>query len=683
MLAIEPVVRPLFAHPRVGRAPLLAHQWHSIELGGSRLLSAGTGEGKTLAAFLPAFLGRGGVIAAYPTNALLHDQANQVSGLAREWLGVSAVVALPHEERTRPREENELRVYVIDGNTLELSRSVLGCRTKGEVLSSLIDSSPGRRTVLLTNPDTLHLLASLAYRDASSCLAKLASFGTLILDEIHLHQGLELARLVGTVWLLMSITGARGGLADLVILSATQDETVAEWLRSIWPALANVNQLGDPSVAVSGYRQVIGHLIFRTEPVTDNDDLCKTVCRILRGRQAILRADARPGRTPALILLDSVVNAVRLEHRLVEDGWLEGEIGSVRGLMAQRARSWDGRIVVVGTSAAEVGLDLDARFLLFEGSDFTSFVQRLGRAGRRADSEAVYLDRAGIMPGFGSNQRQVARREFLDLVAKRLPPADSGADVLASEEAVLAAYDSAERLLAKVGDEQSVQRYVSNAMASLWERWAVTYPDAVHAAARIQRDLRLAQRGRGATNRRWLGHFFEGAPSLRGSSPSVQVHDRSEVRRGRPPEYDADLRTLVLWAAGVRWTPRGVLEIDGYEDAPHRWLVALQLSGGDESPGHLFFIAREADVGKGFLTARLVTDRGGCFPAPFPTKGPLLARIATWERARRVWPGGRFPRAWPMRGQPGTAATAGRMLLFLGDDALLLHARLRRADSGD
>lgn len=678
-LTIEPVVRPLFAHPRVDHAPLLAHQWHSVECGSSRLLSAGTGEGKTLAAFLPALLGQGGVIAAYPTNALLHDQATQVSELARGWLGMRALVALPHEERTRPRSENELRIYVVDGSTIEQSRQVLHCRTKGEVLSRLIDSSPGRRTILLTNPDTLHLLASLAYRDSSSCLAKLTAFQTLILDEIHLHRGLELARLVGTVWLLRSITGARGGLTDLVVLSATQDENVVRWLKSIWPSLTTVAEFNDPPVPISGHRRVVARLMFRVEPVTDNEDVCNTVCRLLKEKQEALRAGAQPGRVPALVLLDSVVNAVRLEHRLIEDGWSDSEIGSVRGLMAQEARSWDNRTVVVGTSAAEVGLDLDARFLLFEATDFAAFVQRLGRAARHAESQGVYLDRTGVLAGIGRNEYEVSRDEFLNAVRSQLPSPDSGADVLASEEAILAAQDSAERLLALVASEQSVQGYISSAMGSLWERWRIFYPDSIQAAARIQRDLRLARRGRGARSRIWLRHFFERSPSLRGSYPSVRVRDRSEERRGRPGEYDADLRTLARWAAGVERSSTGVLEIDGYENAPHEWLVALQWPAETELAETLFFISKDADVNKLFITGRLVTDRGGCFPAPFPEEDPILARISTWELVKRVWPGGRFPRAWPVRGRPGTADTAGRLVLFLGDDALLLHARLHLA----
>lgn len=56
--------------------------WQSIARGANTLISAGTGSGKTEAAFLPAFATGRRIIALYPTKALLQDQLPRVSRLA-------------------------------------------------------------------------------------------------------------------------------------------------------------------------------------------------------------------------------------------------------------------------------------------------------------------------------------------------------------------------------------------------------------------------------------------------------------------------------------------------------------------------------------------------------------------------------------------------------------------------
>ena len=70
--------------------PFQEAAWHSITSGANVLISAGTGSGKTEAAFLPALTTGRRIIALYPTKALLQDQVARIQDLA----GVSALMAV-------------------------------------------------------------------------------------------------------------------------------------------------------------------------------------------------------------------------------------------------------------------------------------------------------------------------------------------------------------------------------------------------------------------------------------------------------------------------------------------------------------------------------------------------------------------------------------------------------------
>jgi len=121
----------------------------------------------------------------------------------------------------------------------------------------------------------------------------------------------------------------------------------------------------------------------------------------------------RHERLPALIVVNTVEKAVNIYKRLLalkRNGKIDkvepfllhsrlslGERTRVEKLFEdEKAVGLLDKAIVVATQVIEAGLDIDVKYLLTELSPIDSLIQRLGRAARRNDGEAViYLDPDG------------------------------------------------------------------------------------------------------------------------------------------------------------------------------------------------------------------------------------------------------------------------------------------------
>jgi superfamily II DNA or RNA helicase len=713
---IEALTLPTYAMPGFS-IPLLAHQvelnqrWDSLE---SFLLTASTGCGKTLAAFLPALCRGESVIAAYPTNALLQDQAESLVRLANV-AGKEARILRPEENVLRSNPA-DIEIIPIDGPGLEASRQALRLKRKGEALDALLTVS-SRPTIILTNPDVLYLMAAMCYRDSHSALTRLASYSTLILDEFHLYTGIELARFLYLIHLLRFFGGqVARGIRRVGLLSATPLREAVSLLHEVLPGLAEVTPEIPIAATHAGAHIAIYPLRFSIDLAPpaisgrdDEDDsgLINSVVRFLRTRRDSLRAarlisDDRT--VPALVFLNSVVAARRLEQALLADGWLDSELGSVRGLMNQEERAWGGKTVVVATAAAEVGIDFDCRLLILEAGDLGSFAQRLGRAGRHADAEAYLVGIPGApgIPGLRNElprrPAQLSRKAFIELAASVFPSTDIRADFVTSKEGVFVAASLTEHLLQRVaadyGADSSIRERVRRTLLEMerayfleWQARRTDHPTNVSdVRSQVRRDMERAVQGRSAAHG-WMKVYLDNFPSFRSQTLQVTVSDQEEARRRREPTYRADLRTLARWARlGINHrfeAGRGyVVDIAGYADKPHRYCVVLHQPPGwptssNWPPDGLFWIGREEDTQQKVIRATLISDStGGCFPGYFPpTEDPVLAFVVTQEQLAALDFDWRL-QTWPLRGQAGNANDAQSKVILLGDSCLMAQSRL-------
>jgi len=715
MTTIESQTLPRYVIPGL-ELRLLAHQvamesrWDDLQ---AVVLTAGTGTGKTLAAFLPGLRRGESVIAVYPTNALLQDQAESIVRLAA-LCGKVAEVLRPGDIPGR-QEPSDLEIVPIDGPTLEAVRERLGARRKGEVLDSLLTVST-RPKIVLTNPDVLYLLAAMCYRDSQSAIARLAGYRTLVLDEFHLYSGLELARFLYLLHLLRSFSAAGGPGLRLTLLSATPRPEVLNLLRESFPTLQEIS----PEVAINGYHQAGLHTTVHSvrfypellglqasQDGEESRSIVGWIARYLTTRREslrLLRARCGARTVPGLVFINSVVQAIRLERSLLASGWTELELGSVRGLMSQRERRWQEKTVVIATAAAEVGIDYDCRLLVTEVTELGSFIQRLGRAGRHAESEVVLVGQSGSngLMGLSEELRRrpetLARREFVSLAGSTFPVAGANAEFACSWEGVFAAASLTEHILARVatdyGADSDARSRVRNALlereknyfASWQSRRDTTLPDVARMHAQVRRAMQRASEDKSLAHG-WIKVYSDGFPSFRAQTLQVTVHDQQEAQRRREPTYRADLRTLARWARlGTSHAfTKGVgfrIEISGYEDTPQRYFVLLNqpqdwLQAEAWPPDGLFWIGRVENLSKRILTATLVSETAnGRFPGPFPpTDDPVLALVLPRSCLDSLGFDWRL-QAWPLRRMVGTSHDAQARVVLLGDQCLLARSRL-------
>jgi len=406
----------LHCHP-LAKTQLYPHQcvlldsWNERE---SFILATKTGSGKTAAVTLPVVHFRESAVFVYPTNALIEDQERSIRNLL-EREGITVKVLSPDNINQKFGNE-DYHLVRVDANRLEDFRLALKMKDKSQALLRLIQ--PSRLKILLINPDLLYLIFSLKYGQASAELtAHFKAYRTAVFDEFHLYSGVELAHALFMIHLIREF----GGFNRIALLSATPSFEVLELLAKVLTDPLLIESAATTTRTVVGERTVMHPLDFTCCNV--GADEVEPFFTYLQERREELETARRAAPdaeyVPAVVILNSVVSAIRLEDRLAEAGWDRDKIGAVRGLMAKQERQIAGRVVIIGTSAIEVGVDFKSDLLLFEAGDAASFLQRLGRLGRHGPGTAVFLGDSREQLAFKSLSEKVSRVE-LEAIVQRI-----------------------------------------------------------------------------------------------------------------------------------------------------------------------------------------------------------------------------------------------------------------------
>jgi CRISPR-associated endonuclease/helicase Cas3 len=335
--------------------------------------TAMTGDGKSLAAYLPVLQGEGCAIGLYPTNELARDQEAQIKD---------------YIEKFRP--QNPPRVVRLSGAELEVYAENEGLR-KGAALSTRTSQSE----VVLTNPDIFHYLHRGAYLMPKDSPDKLwgridKDFDLFILDEFHVFAAPQISSVINTL-LLIRLTNRR---KTFLFLSATPDEQLIQRLRAVGfrcqvidPLQQNKYQFPETpeqqqQLVTEQWRQVVRAIELTFIPLDSGIKASETW---LRENAAVILAQFQqhPGSKGAIIL-NSIAAIKRLTPffqallhplglRVGENTGLSGKTAKEKSLSAD---------LVLGTSTIDVGVDFKINFLIFESSDAGNFIQRLGRLGR-------------------------------------------------------------------------------------------------------------------------------------------------------------------------------------------------------------------------------------------------------------------------------------------------------------
>ena len=514
-----------------------------------------TGSGKTRAVALPILKKHESAIFVYPTNALISDQSRSIMELMSEE-EISYRELTPQNANEKSGGE-EYTLIQINAESLKEFRLLWHMTQKGDALLRLLQSD--KRKIILVNPDILFLILSLKYGRASTeVLGYAQAFPTIVFDEFHLYHGIELAHILFMIFLARQMNIFK----RVVLLSATPDPE----------AMSYVNKLLHPKVIdtdIQVPQQVVGNRIvthdveFQAVPV--DDDIVTTAAsiiielidqfRVLRQKNHELNVQGKY--VPCVVILNSVINAIALEDMLVESGVDREDIAPIRGLSARSSRDTRRKLIVIGTPAIEVGIDFRADYLLFQGGDASSFLQRFGRIGRHEKGVAILLgdhhECAGIL-SFGN----VITRDKLETAAVSIyPRRDAYAWFVKTFGGFITICSMASNFNKVIMTDKAADPDVKQNILSWMD-------DVLERYAEIMDSQRILKQVRNYFKREhlWLKHYSD-IQSFRTSLPSQIVWDRSERERGREWKYKADVKTLLLRAESICFKS-GKLYVKGY-----------------------------------------------------------------------------------------------------------------------
>ena len=319
------------------------------------LLVTKTGSGKTRATALPVLKNHESAVFVYPTNALIQDQSRAIQQLMDD-------EGITYRERT-PETANE-KVGTEEYEIVQISAPTLaafakawgmGDKQKGAALIRLIQQD--KRKIVLINPDILYLLYSLRYPGSQEVLSHFQAYKTIVFDEFHLYNGVELAHALFLIFLAQRMDAFQ----RVVLLSATPNEEIKTYLDRLLSPFVIDADVTVPQ-PICGERMVTHDVELNALPVPVATDVTSTAqSKVIELQNELYQlqtenqeANNTGDYVPCVVILNSVVNAIALEDALVEAGIPRTEIAPIRGLSARSSRDVRGRMLVIGTAAIEV-----------------------------------------------------------------------------------------------------------------------------------------------------------------------------------------------------------------------------------------------------------------------------------------------------------------------------------------
>ena len=386
-LHIPPVYSEEYPGPegKIGSVRLLRHQYETWEAFRDPDVDvifnvAMTGDGKSLAGYLPALKQRKHVIAMYPTNELVKDQQR---GL--ENYGQRLDVKLPRSET------------MYGTRITELVRLHEAKARLEEVRKLLVNNG-----IVLTNPDLVHLIMSHQYgwdylrKELPTTVG--GYYDYFLYDEFHVFgvpQVVSVMNMLG--YLDVTYRDRPSDRKKFVFLSATPSRLLNTLLDRSGLRYRKIEgqYLSTPQ---DGYRRVLQGCELTLHEVSQERTTEQWVVEHLDEIRAFF--EQHKGSKGA-ILVNSVATARRLVMLLKEQ--LEKpygiSVGENTGLTdpEKRRESFE-KAILVGTSTVDIGIDFRINFLVFEAYEAGSFLQRFGRLGRHEGFE-IYQAHA-LIPRF-------------------------------------------------------------------------------------------------------------------------------------------------------------------------------------------------------------------------------------------------------------------------------------------
>lgn len=334
--------------------------------------TAMTGDGKSLAAYLPVLVNGCHAFGMYPTIELSRDQARQFEGYCWDFQCPTAYLPLWGAEITRLAEKHGFDF-----------------KKRGEWLIAQFKN----HGVILTNPDIFNLVMNYRYRTFIHNAVELPySLGTgydyFVFDEFHIFEMPQIvSALTAILWL---VEHNPSQPPRFVFSSATLKRQLLDMVRQTGLKYTAIE--GTYATDASpGYRQVLHqtelHLRKLGERESAEDWLTANLDKLVNlWRSAVHR------RPKGVIIVNSVAAARRITRLLAQELDPHGiSVGENTGLTDLERRQLAMKCdLIVGTSTIDVGVDFDINLMIFESTEAGNFLQRFGRLGRVRRDEVPF-----------------------------------------------------------------------------------------------------------------------------------------------------------------------------------------------------------------------------------------------------------------------------------------------------
>jgi len=271
---------------------------------------------------------------------------------------------------------------------------------RGEILNRLFNLAPlvAKKTLILTTPDVLWLIYSSKY-NRSKRLQEALSNSIIFFDEFHCYAQLE------NFYRLLNRLG-EGRVSKVALMSATPFIREDILLDFRGKSVDIKFEEGDEAEEKRIFNYDLDVQISEAD--------FKQIHETARFLTTVLPAMPRP----SAVIFDSIFRLMQIENILKRD---------LPNLSFYRYDGFrkdkillDGKSVVLGTSAIEVGINMAFSSLIFEGSSWPAAIQRLGRVGRQCPGRAILISDRNFKP-FKPAVDELSRREFEMILRDYLP----------------------------------------------------------------------------------------------------------------------------------------------------------------------------------------------------------------------------------------------------------------------
>ncbi|MGQ9474167.1 MAG: type I-D CRISPR-associated helicase Cas3' [Candidatus Caldatribacteriaceae bacterium] len=337
------------------------------------------------------------IVATFPTTILIDTQAGKISEGSKVF----------HWPKTQDPSAQDYDLGLIEYSSRSLSDlaikriNEIANLKRGEMLDKLFGLTPliAGKTILLTTPDVLWLIYRGKFAHAKRLQLSLSN-SIIFFDEFHCYCDLRnFYKLLQKLW--------ERGVHKVVLMSAT-------------PFMRQDIHLDFPGDQVDirfeereepGLEQRIFNYSLNVEVLELDYHNPYRLIELLK-----TRLDDLP--KPTALIFDSIFRLMQVEPLLKQE-FPNTRFFRYDGLTKEKFVLEEG-CVVLGTSSIEVGIDMDFASMVFEGSSWTTAIQRLGRVGRKRPGHALILSERSFEP-YRPAQEEIPRSTFESILREYLP----------------------------------------------------------------------------------------------------------------------------------------------------------------------------------------------------------------------------------------------------------------------